>query len=170
VPGEVVTATLLNTHLRDNLLAVVPLGVCLPYTAVLTVPPLFLLADGAAVSRTTYAALFALYNADGLKFGAGDGTTTFNLPDMRGRVPVGMNPGGPVLVDALGDNDGRAQNLRSISHNHTYLRARNISDAQGGAGGVIPFQTNDAIKTTGDVNNNDYPAFNALPFIVKVLN
>lgn len=46
----------------------------------------FLLCNGAAVSRTTYAALFA---AIGTKFGAGDGSTTFNLPDLRGRFLQG---------------------------------------------------------------------------------
>ncbi len=48
----------------------------------------YLLCNGAAVSRTTYAALFA---AIGTKFGAGDGSSTFNLPDARGRVLWGAN-------------------------------------------------------------------------------
>jgi microcystin-dependent protein len=46
----------------------------------------WLLCDGSAVSRTTYAALFV---AIGTTHGVGDGSTTFNLPDFRGRVPVG---------------------------------------------------------------------------------
>jgi microcystin-dependent protein len=51
-----------------------------------------ILCYGQAVSRTTYAALFAVI---GTTYGAGDGTTTFNLPDLRGRVPVGLdNMGG----------------------------------------------------------------------------
>lgn len=49
-------------------------------------PSGWLLADGSAVSRTTYA---SLYTAIGTAWGVGDGSTTFNLPDMRGRVPVG---------------------------------------------------------------------------------
>ena len=49
-------------------------------------PEGWLLADGSEVSRTTYAALFA---AIGTAFGAGDGTSTFNLPDFRGVFPKG---------------------------------------------------------------------------------
>lgn len=51
-----------------------------------TVPTGYLLCDGSAVSRTTYAALFAVI---GTTYGAGDTTTTFNLPDMRGLFPRG---------------------------------------------------------------------------------
>jgi microcystin-dependent protein len=51
-------------------------------------PTNWLLCDGAAVSRTTYASLFA---AIGIKYGAGNGTTTFNLPNLKGRVPVGKD-------------------------------------------------------------------------------
>lgn len=50
----------------------------------------WLLCDGSAVSRTTYAALFA---ALGTAFGAGDGSTTFHLPDARGRVPLAIGSG-----------------------------------------------------------------------------
>lgn len=54
-------------------------------------PAGFLLCDGTAISRTTYANLF---NVVGTNFGIGDGTTTFNLPDLRGRAPVGIAPSG----------------------------------------------------------------------------
>jgi microcystin-dependent protein len=49
-------------------------------------PPGWLVCDGSAVSRTTYDALFAVI---GTAYGAGDGSTTFNLPDFRDRFPVG---------------------------------------------------------------------------------
>ena len=71
------------------------------------VPNGFLLCDGSAVSRSTYADLFGVI---GTTFGAGDGTDTFNLPDMSGRVAIGKSSnyalgssGGSetcVLVDA----------------------------------------------------------------------
>lgn len=54
-------------------------------------PSGWLLCDGSAVSRSTYSTLFALISTD---FGVGNGTTTFNIPDMRGRVPMGVNNGG----------------------------------------------------------------------------
>lgn len=55
-----------------------------------TAPAGFLLCDGSAVSRETYA---NLYSEIATVYGAGDGSTTFNLPDMRGRVPVGVGTG-----------------------------------------------------------------------------
>lgn len=51
-------------------------------------PEGYLMCDGAAVSRTTYATLFAVI---GTTFGAGDGSTTFNVPDLSGRVPLGVS-------------------------------------------------------------------------------
>jgi phage-related tail fiber protein len=53
-----------------------------------TLPSGYLLCNGAAVSRTTYAALFAVI---GTTYGAGDGSTTFNLPNLDGRVLQGVN-------------------------------------------------------------------------------
>lgn len=69
-------------HFDNNFL---PLGVMLP-TASDTIPAGWLLCDGSAVSRETYAALFS---AIGTTYGSGDGTSTFNLPDMRNRIAVG---------------------------------------------------------------------------------
>lgn len=63
----------------------IPTGVILPFGGS-TVPEGFLLCNGAAISRTTYAKLFA---AIGTLYGAGDGATTFNLPDMRDRFAEG---------------------------------------------------------------------------------
>lgn len=63
-----------------------------------TVPAGYLLCDGTAVSRATYAALYAVI---GDTFGAGDGSTTFNLPDLGGRVPLGVSQG-----HALGTTGG----------------------------------------------------------------
>jgi microcystin-dependent protein len=50
----------------------------------------WLACDGSAVSRSTYA---DLYNAIGTNYGAGDGATTFNVPDFRGRSPIGVGTG-----------------------------------------------------------------------------
>lgn len=79
-------------------------------------PPGFLLCDGSAVNRITFAALFA---AIGTTWGGGDGINTFNLPDTRGRVIVGVAPGGNLEVAALGANDGTAVNARRVRHAHT---------------------------------------------------
>ena len=72
----------------DQLMAVgVPVGAVIDFAG--TTPPTgWLFAAGQAVSRVTYAAAFA---ALGTAYGAGDGSTTFNLPDLRGRVVAGRD-------------------------------------------------------------------------------
>lgn len=83
-----------------------------------TVPAKFLLCDGQAVSRSTYAALFDVI---GTVFGSGDGSTTFNVPDMRARSPMGVDGS---LIPALGSEQGAAAVSLSISnlptHDHDY--------------------------------------------------
>jgi microcystin-dependent protein len=82
-----------------------PTGVILSYGAP-TAPAGWLLCDGRAISRSTYAPLFNIISTN---WGAGDGVTTFNLPDFRGRVPVGVGqqPGGTNFV--LGATGGEEQ-------------------------------------------------------------
>lgn len=63
-----------------------PAGMIAPYAGA-SAPAGWLLCQGQAVSRTTYAALFAV---TGTTYGTGDGSTTFNLPNLQGRVPVGL--------------------------------------------------------------------------------
>jgi microcystin-dependent protein len=71
-------------------------------------PTGWLLCDGTAVNRTTYAALFA---AIGSTYGNGDGLTTFNVPDLRQRFPLGKAASG--TGNTLGGTGG------SIDHTHT---------------------------------------------------
>ncbi len=113
IVGEIVTAALLNTHVRDNLLAVTPAGAMLDYGGA-AAPSGWLLCDGTAASRTVYAALFA---AIGTVYGVGDGTTTFNLPDFQGRMAVGK--GTHADVDSLGESDGYVLADRRPKHKHT---------------------------------------------------
>ena len=75
----------------------IPAGVMVPYAGT-AAPTGWLLAYGQAVSRATYADLFA---AIGTTHGAGDGTTTFNLPDMRGRVVAGKDDMGGTAASRL---------------------------------------------------------------------
>lgn len=82
-----------------------------------TPPANWLLADGSAVSRSVYSSLFAVI---GTQYGVGNGTTTFNLPDLRGRVPVGKNGG---TFGTLGATGGAETHTLTISemprHAHT---------------------------------------------------
>jgi len=75
-----------------------------------TAPSGWLLCNGAAVSRTTYAALFAVVGAT---FGAGDGSTTFNLPNYVNRFPIGVGSTA-ALAATGGTNDAVV-----VSHTHT---------------------------------------------------
>ena len=92
-------------------------------------PTGWLMCYGQAVSRTTYAALFAVTSTT---YGVGDGTTTFNLPDLRGRVVAGKDDMGGSSANRLtspinGDNLGAAGGSQSHtlttsempSHSHT---------------------------------------------------
>ena len=63
----------------------VPPGTVLPYTGA-SAPTGFVLCDDSAISRTTYSVLFAII---GTSYGTGNGTTTFNVPDLRDRLPLG---------------------------------------------------------------------------------
>ena len=77
--------------LSADLAVLIPAGVIWPYGGT-AAPTGYLLCDGSAVSRSTYATLFAAVNT---AYGAGDGSTTFNVPDLRGRVIAGKdNMGG----------------------------------------------------------------------------
>ncbi|ACZ29558.1 Tail Collar domain protein [Xylanimonas cellulosilytica DSM 15894] len=84
-----------------------------------TVPPGWLEHNGAAVSRTTYPALFAHY---GTTYGAGDGSTTFNLPNAKGRTPVGLDTA-QAEFNAVGKTGGAKTHTLSTaempSHTHT---------------------------------------------------
>ena len=81
----------------------------------------FLLCDGSAVSRAVYANLFA---AIGINFGPGDGVTTFNLPDMRGRSPMGEGTGSGLSPRVIGDIFGEELHVLSVAElaTHTHLQ------------------------------------------------
>ena len=85
------------TSASETAVSGVPVG-AVQFVAMNTAPTGWLKANGAAISRTTYASLFA---ATGTTFGVGDGSTTFNVPDLRGEFPRGWD-------DARGIDSGRA--------------------------------------------------------------
>ncbi len=83
---------------------IVPSGALMPYAGA-SAPTGFLLCDGSAVSRSTYATLFAALD-NGNIYGAGDGSSTFNLPDLRGRVVAGQDDMGGSSADNLTNQSG----------------------------------------------------------------
>lgn len=96
-------------------------------------PTGYLLCDGSAVSRTTYAALFA---AIGIAFGAGDTITTFNVPDIRGRSPVGTGNGAGLTARAIAASGGEETHplvlAENAPHTHT-IATQNSTTFQLGA-------------------------------------
>ena len=116
LPSSITNGGFLQTDGSGNLsfqiVAGVPSGsvFCM---AVATVPSGYLECNGAAVSRTTYAALFAI---NGTNYGTGNGSSTFNLPDLRGEFVRGLDNG-------RGADSGRSiassQGASNASHNHS---------------------------------------------------
>jgi microcystin-dependent protein len=104
-----------------------PIGGLVPFAG--SVAPAggkWMLADGSAISRTSYASLFALV---GITYGVGDGSTTFNLPNLKGRVIVGLDATqtefdglgelGGVKTVTLTESQIPSHNHTQNSHNHT---------------------------------------------------
>ena len=104
--------------------ALMPIGSVLMWTSAL-IPAGWLLCNGLAVSRTIYSGLYA---AIGTTYGGGDGNTTFNLPNLRGRFPVGQNDSDSDF-NLLGETGGTKDvtlteshipvHTHSINHDHT---------------------------------------------------
>lgn len=101
---------------------------CLSYFAMNSAPSGWLAADGSAVSRTTYARLFSRI---GTTWGAGDGTTTFNLPDGRGEFLRGLDAGRGVDSGRLiGSSQNDAlQNITGTFFMETNGQDTNITGA-----------------------------------------
>ena len=138
----------------------VPSGAVM-FFAMDTAPDGFLKANGAAVSRTTFSALF---NAIGTTFGSGDGSTTFNLPDMRGEFPRGWDDGRGVdsgrsfssaqdnAIQNITGTFGWKGNERTTSD--VFFDAGNSpfpnSSGTSGSGALIGFDASRVVSTAGE--------------------
>ena len=140
--------------------AVVPTGAVMPWAGVGSLPPSgWAFCDGQAISRTTYATLFSVVSTT---YGNGDGSTTFNIPDLQQKIPVGqgLDSGGYTLstLGATGGNVSETLTTAQIpththdlsatsftgtisgsasggAHGHTIL-----GDPNGGSGSTLGFQ------------------------------
>ncbi|MBR9844777.1 MAG: tail fiber protein [Algicola sp.] len=123
-------------------------------------PTGYLVCDGSAVSRTIYAELFALL---GTTYGSGDGTTTFNLPDYRGKFLRGHDNGAGNDPDAAvrqdrgdgitGDNVGTTQDDEMSSHLHENIPPSVISTTNGS-------HSHTTYSTTTTTNTSGYHSHN----------
>ena len=98
----------LNTNMDNIDNRLVPTGTISMFAGTTAPNADWLLCDGAAVSRTTFSALFALVSTS---FGVGDGSTTFNVPDLRGRTPIGLDNLGSSSANRI--TDANADSLNS---------------------------------------------------------
>ena len=139
-------------------------------------PTGWLFCDGAAVSRETYAALFA---AIGTTWGAGDGSTTFNLPDARGRSAMGAGQGSGLTARTLGTTLGEESHALTANENGTHSHVETATTSPDGAGSVRAmfqgmFYYNDSAVTgnftgnsgLGTPHNTVHPVFVA-NYIIK---
>ena len=140
-------------------------------------PTGYLLCDGTAVSRTTYAALFAVI---GTTFGAGDTTTTFNLPDYRGRMPIGVSgsyalaaTGGAATTTLSTPNlPSHTHSITDPGHSHGVLTYRgggpeNWISGSYSASPVNTYTTNSAVTgiTATDATGSGTAATTISPYL-----
>lgn len=167
----------------------VPVGGIFPFAGSASPDALFLLCDGAAISRSTYSILFALI---GTTYGVGDGSTTFNVPDLRGRAPIGVGDGPITSPRTLASIGGTETHLLTTAempahthvqnaHSHTsdYTGVTGYSNVAAGGGPVVGDITNIANNTGntaatnqntggGGAHNNMQPWI-ALNYLIRAL-
>jgi len=159
-------------------------GMLMPYAGA-TAPTGWLLCYGQAVDRTTYADLFAVV---GTTYGAGDGSTTFDLPDLRGRVVAGKDDmggtsanrltssaNGDLNGDGLGNSGGSQTHTLALTElpnsyywNSNALAASNRLDnhANSNYTARLPDFNNNTTQGGGGAHNNVQPTF-ILTYIIK---
>lgn len=122
---------------------VMPTGVVLPFAGT-AAPTGWLACDGTAISRTTYASLFAAISTS---YGVGDGSTTFNLPDLRGRFPrfndamFGGSAAGRDSGRVLGSAQGFLTSATGLSNSSSAISGTSgiqSADHSHGTGGSVP--------------------------------
>jgi microcystin-dependent protein len=125
LPSSITNGGFLQTDGSGNLsfqiVAGVPTGsvFCM---AVISIPSGYLECNGAAVSRSTYSALFAVI---GVAYGSGNGSSTFNLPDLRGEFIRGVDRGRGV---DSGRNIASSQGSQNAQHNHSATSTSSVTD------------------------------------------
>ncbi|GIK64831.1 MAG: hypothetical protein BroJett018_26250 [Chloroflexota bacterium] len=152
----------------------VPTGAILPFGGT-SAPSGWLLCDGSAINRTTYATLFATI---GTAFGVGNGSTTFNLPDLRGRFPLGKddmngtsaNRVTAAAADTLGGSGGVEVVALTVAqlpaHNHGGVIGLAGSGASQFAGGGSQLATAASSQGNGDAHEN-LPPYQTFNYIIK---
>lgn len=164
-----------------NNLVTVPIGAVQQFAGAVA-PTKYLLCNGQAVSRTTYKTLFDVI---GTIYGAGDGSTTFNVPDFQNRVPVGVSS-----TKALGHQDGYETHTLSIDEmpKHTHIQEQHRhsialkegaaqNGSTGGAGnnkyagtpGYTDYTTPINKETGGGKAHNNMQPYTTINYIIRAM-
>ena len=126
--GHITSPTI--TSLQNQNLLYGPTGSVIAFAGS-SAPNGWLLCDGSAVSRADNSLLFSVI---GTTFGSGNGSTTFNLPDLRSRVIVGKAETVATGAATLGTNDGIAESSRRLTHSHSATMPGHYHGFGSGAG------------------------------------
>nr|BAR30138.1 phage tail fiber protein [uncultured Mediterranean phage uvMED] len=156
LPSTIVADSFLKTDGSGNLSFGTPDSVptgCVFCRAIGTVPAGYLECNGAAVSRSTYSVLFGIIQT---QYGGGNGSTTFNLPDLRGEFIRGWASNGSV---DSGRQIGSSQGSDNLSHNHTISSSVNDSGHSHTIGLAVRSNyaepRNFGVGRDGNANNSD---------------
>jgi microcystin-dependent protein len=155
--------TLSDAFIRE--VAVLPVGIVV-WQPTTVIPNGWLLCDGREIERAAYQQLLAVI---GTTFGNGNGSTTFNLPDLRGMFLMGKNS-----TRAIGDTGGEETHVLTIpempAHTHLFYPLVSVDANNGGANGRAygPTQTIDTSVTGGDAAHNNLPPYVIGAFIIKM--
>jgi len=141
-----------------------PVGTIIAFPSIYP-PNKYINCDGRALSRSTFN---ALYQVIGTQFGAGDGSTTYNLPDLQGRVIVGAGAGSGLTNRNIGQKVGAETHTLSIAempaHTHTYVTTsltdpRDVNVRGGSPSAALRTLTSTSNSTGGSgAHNNMQPS------------
>jgi len=113
----------------------IPTGCIIPWSDT-SVPSGFLECNGAAVSRSTYSTLFAITSTT---YGSGNGSTTFNLPDLKDNVPLGRSNSAALASTGGANTVGSTGNVGGTTANATLSTAQLASHSHTGGGSLTVF-------------------------------
>jgi len=155
-----------NIQSQINSISSVITGAILIYP-IATAPTGYLLCDGSAVSRTTYSDLYSII---GTTYGPGNGSTTFNVPNLKGRIPAGIDSS-QAEFDSLGETGGSKTHTLITSEipAHTHSIASNIDTGTAiSAGALRGGSGKQSGSAGGDGSHNNLQPYIVLNYVIKI--